>query len=62
MKFEEMSFEEKREYFRQRIRGGEKSAINRQRTEQAKKFHKKFHEKMKNKEIEENDIGKEPGE
>ena len=28
MKIEEMSFEERREYFRQTIRGGEKSAIN----------------------------------
>lgn len=48
MKFEEMNFEEKREYFRQRIRGGEKSAINMQRHQQAIEFHKKFHERMQN--------------
>ena len=52
MKFNEMNFEEKREYFRQTIRGGEKAAINKQRTNEAKAFHKRFHEKMKNKDIE----------
>ena len=51
MKIEEMNFEERREYFRQTIRGGEKSTINKKRTEEAKKFHKRFHEKMENEEI-----------
>ncbi len=48
MKFEEMNLEEKRKYFRERIRGGEKSAINMQRRQEAREFHKKFHEKMHN--------------
>ncbi len=51
MKIEEMNFEERREYFRQTIRGGKKSTINKKRTEEAKKFHKRFHEKMENEEI-----------
>lgn len=50
MKFEEMNFEERREYFKQRIRGGEKSSINKQRMQQARKFHKAFHERMQNRE------------
>lgn len=50
MKFEEMNFEERREYFRQRIRGGEKSSINKQRMQEAREFHKRFYERMKNRE------------
>ena len=61
MKFENMSLKERREYFKQRIRGGENSAINKQRKEEAKKFQDEFYKKMKNERIEEN-IGKEPGE
>lgn len=48
MKFKEMNLEEKREYFRQTIRGGEKSTINQQRIQEAREFHKRFHERMQN--------------
>lgn len=42
------NFEKRRKAFLATVRGGEKSAINKKRNQEARNFHKKFREKMHN--------------